>query len=164
MARVRVGGVPQLEAAAAALRLVDTAVKRETTRALRATLPRVWSPGEVLDGARSPMERAALAGTRVQASATRLRLVAGSSPTIAKGTDVPQAVEFGDPNKTFTTYQRKSRVGRSHQVRRRTQEQLPAPVRRGRIVHPALARVMPRLMSLYTQTIVRTIYEAMERR
>jgi hypothetical protein len=164
VARVTVDGTREVRAAAVALGAVDRTVKAQTTRALTAALSSVWSEPAVLARARTPMDRAALAGVRAKATATSVRLTAGTTPTIAKGTNIQQAIEFGDPSKTFETYTRKSRRGGTHQVRRRTQQQLPAPIRRGRVIHPAVAEAIPRLLSLFTQTVIRSVHEAFEGR
>jgi hypothetical protein len=55
--------------------------------------------------------------------------------------------------------------GRAYTVRnRRTQRQYQPRDRRGRVVMPAAAKVIPRLASLWVQTTVRTFYEAIEKR
>ncbi len=161
VSRVVVTGVREAEAAALALRTVDRDVKTQTTRALRAALPDIWSPANVARHARTRADRAVFNGTSVAASATRITLGAGAAPTIAPGVDLARAYEFGDPRKTVETYQRRSRKGGSHRVRRHTQNQLPPPVRRGRVVHPAAAEAVPRVVSLYVQTVIRTIYDAL---
>lgn len=87
-------------------------------------------------------------------------LVAASSRRRLSGGLVPDqdgaAQEFGtlDRNRR-TTYTRKGR-----KVTRRTRRQLPARVRSGRVVMPAVADVVPRITSLWVQQFVRLVYKA----
>ncbi|WP_036967829.1 hypothetical protein [Promicromonospora kroppenstedtii] len=159
MARVRVEGVREVTAAATALKAVDRTVKNQTARNLRSALPGIWTQDAIIGQTRTRMDRAVFNGVRVGASSSRITLQAGTSPLIRD--DIASALEFGDPAKGYTTYTERRR-GQSVHVRRRTQNQLPGPVRKGRVVHPALSAAMPRLVSLYVQTVVRTIYEAWE--
>lgn len=159
MARVRVEGIREVTAAATALRAVDRKVKNQTAANLRRTVPGIWTQDTITRQTRTRMDRAVFNGVRIGASSSRITLQAGTSPLIRD--DISSAVEFGDPAKGYTTYLER-RNGKSVRVRRRTQNQLPPPIRKGRVVHPALRSVMPRLISLYVQTVVRTIHEAWE--
>lgn len=159
MARVRIQGIREVTAAATALKAVDRKVKNQTAQNLRSTVPNIWTQATITGQTRTRMDRAVFNGVKVTASSSRITLEAGTAPMIPA--DIASAVEFGDPNKTFTTYTER-RNGKPVRVRRRTQNQLPSPIRAGRIAHPALRKVMPRLLSLYVQTVVRTIHEAWE--
>ncbi len=159
MARVRVEGVREVTAAATALKAVDRTVKNQTARNLRDVVPRIWTQDTITGQTRTRLDRAVFRGVRIGATSTRITLQAGTSPMIPA--DISSAVEFGDPNKTFETYTERRR-GQSVRVRRRTQNQLPGPIRKGRVVHPAFRSVMPRIVALYVQTVVRTIHEAWE--
>ena len=154
MARVQVRGVKEATAAAVALKAVDRQTRTQTGRALRSAVPSIWTEQLVQGATRTRTDRAAFAGVRVRATGSgRITLEAGTRPR-TEG-DITHAVEFGDPRKTYNTYSRKG-----HRVRRRTQEQLPGPIRKGRVAYPSLAKVMPRIVSLYVQTVVRTIHES----
>jgi hypothetical protein len=154
MARVQVRGIKEATAAAAALKAVDRQTRTQTGRALRSAVPSIWTEQLIQGMTRTRMDRAAFAGVRVRATGSgKITLEAGTRPRIPA--DITHAYEFGDPRKTYETYRRKGR-----QVRRRTQQQLPGPIRKGRVAYPALAKVMPRIVSLYVQTVVRTIHES----
>lgn len=159
MARVRVEGVREVTAAATALKAVDRKVKNQTAANLRRLVPSIWSQDTITGQTRTRMDRAGFNGVRVGAASSRITLQAGTSPMIPA--DISAALEFGDPNKTFETYTER-RNGKSVRVRRRTQNQLPGPIRKGRVVHVAFRNVMPRIITLYVQTVVRTIHEAWE--
>jgi len=139
------------------MRAVDADTRKRVAAELRNAGPDIWNQSVVDGFSRTRMDRAVFRGTGVRARANGISLLAATRPTIP-GLD-PAAVEFGDPDKTFETYTRSG-----SRVRRRTQEQLPGPVRKGRVVHRGFKQAIPRVVSLYVQTVVKTIYEAWEGR
>lgn len=155
MAKVKIEGIREVTVAATALKAVDRVTKNQVGRALRSAGPDIWNQSVVSRFTRTRMDSAVFRGTRVRASSTSIQLEAGTNPSIAA--DIAAAVEFGDPAKTYTTYKRQG-----HTVRRRTQEQLPGPIRKGRVVHPAFKVSIPRIASLYLATVVKTIHDAWE--
>lgn len=120
---------------------------------------RVWTEPNVMRHARSRMDRAALAGTRVRSSARSTTLRGATSPRIPVD---PGAVEFGDGRRTRETYTRRYRGGQPHPVTRDTQAQLPERNRKGRVVFREGSEAIRRLMSAYAQTIVRTLHDLVE--
>src|SRR5690606_2103530 len=103
-------------------------------------------------------------------------LVSGGNPPImraatsrrplSKGGISPDAygylAEFGGRSAEFTTYKRRSPNGGTHEVTRRTRLGLPRRSSSGRVVYPAASEAAPRMASLWVQTFVRTVYEALE--
>ena len=73
-------------------------------------------------------------------------------------------VEFGANRAEYTTYRATSTKGKTFNVRRRTKAQLPDRQKTGHAVYPAAASIIPRIASLWTQTVVRTFYELIEKR
>ena len=70
--------------------------------------------------------------------------------------------EFGAVDRgAYSTYARRG-PGKTADVKRRTRRGMPAATRRGRVVYPAWSDTAPRLVSLWVQTIVKTIHEAYE--
>lgn len=105
-------------------------------------------------------------GVRIKAGNPPAGVAAGSSRALRGG--LKPAVqwpifEFGtnDANRV-TTYDRRSKNGGTHKVTRHTTRQLPARARGGHVVYPTLRQFIPRLVSLWVQTIVRTYHEAAE--
>jgi hypothetical protein len=144
---------------AAAMEGVDTQIRADLERHVPPIAARIWTESAVLKYAETRMDRAALGGTRVRSSARSTTFTAATRPTI----DVPYwAVEFGDRNRTKTTYSRRSPRGRQHQVTRDTQAQLPARRPRGRVVYRYGVEAVRRLMSAYAQTIARTLHQTLE--
>jgi hypothetical protein len=138
-------------------------VGSEITKALGAHVPaiaaRVWSEPQVLQHARSRMDRAALAGARVRSSARSTTIRAATNPRIP----APWwALEFGDGQRTKETYRRRSQHGGTHQVTRNTQAQLPGRNRKGRVVYRYMGPAVARILAAYAETAVRTIHDAAE--
>lgn len=77
------------------------------------------------------------------------------------------SVEFGADRNQTNSYQ-SNRTSREHGRRffdvknRHTTRQLRRPNRRGYVVYPAAANIIPRIASLWAQTAARTIHEAFE--
>ncbi|KFD43153.1 hypothetical protein IU11_14015 [Cellulosimicrobium sp. MM] len=157
--KLRLRDWDQLYQRAAKMEGVDAEIRSALSRHVPSIAASVWTQPKVLQAARTRMDRAALAGTAVRASARSTTLRAATSPRIP----VPAyAVEFGDGNNTKETYTRRSPKSRTHRVTRNTQAQLPRRDRRGRVVFKYGAEAVRRLMSAYAQTIARTLHETLE--
>lgn len=159
----------ELRAATLALKAVDKDLRREMNQATRDTLNPIWR--EALAGnASTTIEQALLVkGARV-AAGNPPRMIASASkrPLNKRSTLVAdrhgRAFEFGTKDREkVQTYTRKNRGGSgSHQVTRRTRRQLPAFKPQGRVIFPAVADTMPRMVSLWASIILRKVYEAFE--
>lgn len=80
----------------------------------------------------------------------------------AKAFEISKQYEFGaSPHKI--TYQGR-RGNKTFPVRRMVTNQLPRENRKGYVVYPAAASIIPRIASLWVQTAVRTFAEALERK
>lgn len=106
-------------------------------------------------------------GTRVKAAET-ITLVAGGGTKRMSGGGTPKqlarAFEFGSQRQNnFTKYNRVSPQGKRHTVTRRTSKQLPPFRKTGYTVYPASRAATKRLAKLSAQTMVRRIYESIER-
>lgn len=157
--KIRLRDWDQVYQRAAKMDGVDQLVRRALERYVPPIAGKVWTEQSVLQHARTRMDRAALAGTRVRASARSATLTAATAPRIP-GLD-PGAVEFGDGARTYETYQGR-RGATTFRVRRRTQQQLPARARKGRVVYRYAPEAMRRLMAAYSQTILRTLSDVLE--
>lgn len=165
--RVRVDGVRDAVAASYALRRVDTELRREMTRNIRTVVNPIWR-GAVRARGRRPVDDAVLVkGTRVNAGA-RPALVAASSRRPLRGGLIPRddwhGFEFGRTSDRVETYTRPSPNGGRHTVTRHTMRQLPPRYANGRVLYKAVAEVGPRIFSLWAQTAIRTVFDALEGR
>lgn len=103
--------------------------------------------------------RVAVSDQNVQLQSARIgkALSGGLKPSELAG-----GAEFGANRDETTTYQGKSRKGRSYSVTRHTKRQLPSRNTNGRVVHPAARNSIPRFASLWIQTAARTIYDLLD--
>jgi hypothetical protein len=104
---------------------------------------------------------------RVAASNQNVRLSAATvGRPLAGGLDPKRearAVEFGASKDHRATYTATSTRGRRFTVtNRHTARQLPRRNPKGHTFYPAVAQIVPRIASLWVQTVVRTLAEAFE--
>lgn len=140
----------------AAPREIRNAINRDT----RTVMNPVWR-SLVASKARSRFDSQMLArGARIKAGNPPAAVAATSKRAVSGGL-VPaekwHAAEFGADRSKVETYTRKSPNGGTHKVTRHTARQLPARVKRGRVVYAAVAEIAPRAVSLWAHIIVRRI-------
>lgn len=119
--------------------------------------------------ATTALEQTVLVRTaRATVSNQNIKLRAGGSSRKLRGGLVPKrdahAVEFGGDHNARTTYVARSKNGLTFRVTRRTRRQLKPRRRSGYVFFPTVADLTPRILSLWVQTAVRTLAEAVERR
>jgi hypothetical protein len=137
----------------------------EVNKSLGAYVPRfaddIWNSQGALKYATTRLERGALAGAKVDASASKVTMQGGTSPSV-KG--IRPQVDFGTKDKSrTTTYTRRSVKGLQHQVTRRTRAQLPDYRKQGAL-YRSMKESERRFSSLIVQTIVRTLHDVLERK
>lgn len=119
-----------------------------------------WQEG-LRDRAVSRLDDKVLVRTaRVQVRDTNVVLRSGA---VGKLKTLTAPVEFGVSRDWVTTYQGR-RGSKRFPVTRHTVRQLPTRRPKGRVVYPTAANLIPRFASLWVQTIIRTFYEALERK
>lgn len=141
---------------------------RDTKKALRAHLRPMalaaWKQAAA-QHADTRLEHRMLVDTaRARVSDQNVRLTSASVGRSLAGGLKPSAgwaaVEFGaNPSRRTVSSQRK---GTPYKSTRNTTAQLRRPNRRGYVVYPAAAAVIPRILAMYVQTYVRGIHEALE--
>lgn len=160
-----VGRAPAaIRAAVLALKAADRGLRSEINKATRTTMTPVWKDLISTRARTSQSKKVLNAGVRIKAGNPPAGVAASSKRKLRGGlvpADSWQAIEFGAPDKV-TTYTRKSRNGGTHEVTRHTTRQLPTRAPKGHVVYPAVKAFVPRLVSLWVQTIVRTYYDAAE--
>lgn len=162
---------PLLLGAVLALKSCGKVIRKQIADQTRGEMNTPWREAVATHAGGSRMDNRVFgAGARV-AAGNPARLVAASSKrALRRGPNgfVPntygRALEFpGNVNQAKkSSYTRRYQGGASHQVKRRTLTGFPAAKRGGRVVYPAVAEVMPRMVSMWVQIIVRNIYEATE--
>lgn len=163
---VKVSGIDEAVAASYALRRSDAELRREMTGNIRSVVNPMWQ-GAVRERGRRRVDEAVLTkGARVVAGA-RPSLVAASSSRELAGGLVPrddwQAFEFGATSDAETTYSRRTRSGGRASVTRHTRRQLPPRYASGRVLYKAVGAIGGRVFSLWAQTAIRTVFEALEK-
>lgn len=161
-------GQPELRAASIALKRVDRSLRSEINAAMRQQGNAIWR-GEAEGRRVNALDGAILTkGARIAAGNPPVAIAASSKRPIGRSRRlVPdqtwQAWEFGAEGRDlYTTYDRKSQNGGTHQVRRRTARQLPPRYRKGRVLYPAVERSAPRLAALFVKLVVSKVMDAID--
>jgi hypothetical protein len=142
--RISVFESKELQAARLALGTLDREWRKEVRNRLKPMVDPVWREA-VRANTQSRQDVVVLSDTaRVAVSDQTVTLKsAGVGRSLSGGarpSELARAVEFGSVH----------------------HRNLPARNVKGRVVYPAAARVIPRIVSLMVQTIIRTTYEAFE--
>lgn len=165
---LRVSDDARLLAVARGLKLVDRDVRNQINRSTRASLKPMWQEEVQRKLAGKDTFTRAMAGKGLVQGGNPPVLRAYTSRRALKGGGglVPDVhaylAEFGGRSTLYSRYRRRSENGGTHIVARRTMLGLPQPIRSGRVAYPAAAEVAPRAASLWVQTFVRAVYDAVE--
>ena len=141
------------------MRTLPTSVKREVGKATKVAARPIWSD-VIKEFGRTRLQQAALVKTAqvgVNARAGVL-LKAGGKGRLKSGTPIAQVTKIAaygsNPNREV---KQRSRSGKVYT--RKIGHGFP----RGAVVHEAAGAALPRIASLYVQTTVRTVHEALEK-
>jgi hypothetical protein len=154
--RIDARGVHELRVIAVLLQQLDTHTRRAIRAFTKSALVTPWLSA-IQQRASTVLEQRVIAATanvktsdqniRIESAAKGRRLSGGLNPKVHY-----PAIEFGGDRNSVTTYRRKG-----HTVSRRASRQLRPRNSRGYVFYPAAAEMIPRLASLWAQTVVRTI-------
>ncbi|WIB64368.1 hypothetical protein [Curtobacterium sp. MCBD17_040] len=164
---ISVEGSEDLKKVVTALQVVDSNVAKAIRQYTQAEMAPEWRKG-LAERAHSLVETKALVDTsRVKVSNQNVSLTSatvkggpwrgGFDPRVDFG-----AVEFGANREQEATYFRRTRKGSRARVTRHTARQFKTPFRNGRVVWPEAKAEIPRYASLWVQTVLRTIHDALE--
>jgi len=162
-----VHSLAEFKGAALALKAAPREIRNDINRTVRAEGSDWWKQA-IAARATSKMDKLVLAkGARIQPGNPARAVAASSRRPLADGlvpdTDA-RAWEFGTTQPEHQdSYTRRSRGG-THKVTRHVKRQLPRATNRGRVVYPAWADTAPRLVAMWTQVIVRKLYESIDRK
>lgn len=160
---------PQLLAAILALKGMDRTLRKEVYAATRTELVPAWR--EVLNlNVRTDLERRVLiaGGARVDAHPEGVRMRAATSTRAMKGGGgaspalIGHAVEWGATPRVAKIDARRRDTGKSYTYSRKINTQLPLRRRSGGPAMDTVAEMAPRWVSLWVQTIIRTMLDAVE--
>lgn len=166
--RISVYSSKELQAIIVAMKALD----RDTAKQIRAQTKKVVAPAwqkAVAENAASRLESRVLVNTaRVRVTDQNVTLTSATIGRKLSGGLLPSrdyfAAEFGADQSKKTTYQATSKKGKRYSVTRRTTQQLRPRKQSGYVVYPAIAEIIPRIAALWTQTTVRGLHEAFEKR
>lgn len=166
--RISVLNSRELQETIQLLKRVDKDIAREIRQRSKDVIAPAWDRA-VAENVKRRVEARVLANTsRVAISNQNVTLKSATvGRKLSGGLDIKnqwQVIEFGGRKNEKRPYEAKSRKGHAYTVRRNTTKQLRPINRKGWVVYPAAARVIPRIAALWTQTTVRTFMEAIERK
>lgn len=163
--RITVFGSKELQAVILALKTLDRDTRAEIRKHTKTMASTEW--GQTLtEHASTKLEHAVLARTgRARVSDQNVTLTSATVGRALKGGLQPKrdaaAVEFG-ADAQVVPYTATSRTGTRYEVRRNTRAQLRPRNRKGYVVYPSAASIIPRIASLWIQTTARTIFDKLE--
>jgi hypothetical protein len=157
-----VGGSRELQATVLALKQMDSTVRKEIYKHTRAQLVPEWREALATEATTLLEQKVILGGTRVELGAEKVTLKAAQSTRKLSGGGSPQrlaaAVEFGAETRKGTA----TRGGTTYT--RTLNSAFKGRRRQGYVAWPTAAKLAPRFASLWVQTCIRTMYEAVEGR
>lgn len=165
---LRVGDDSRLDAVVLGLKLVERDVRNQVNRSTRSALKPIWQQemAKKLAGKDVFTTRMLGKGLVQGGNPPVMRAATSRRPLKGGGGLIPDVhgylAEFGGRSTLFSRYQRRSENGGTHTVARRTMLGLPPTIRAGRVAYPAAAETAPRMASLWVQTFVRAVYDAIE--
>lgn len=147
------------------LRNLDRDTKRHLRQSLKSMVLDAWK-NELARHAGTRLEQRVLVDTgRARVSDQNVRLTSASLSRSLSGGLKPSLhygpVEFGG-DKQMQREQVTSTRGKQFTRTRDVHAPFKKPNRRGNVVYPAAANVIPRVLAMYVQTYVRAIHEALE--
>ncbi|MFT3832879.1 MAG: hypothetical protein QM711_06100 [Micropruina sp.] len=162
MLSVKVGNAPaSLRASVLAVKAANSDIRRTINQRMRATMNPVWRQ-RVLAGAHGGMEARMLTpGTRIAAGNPPALVAASGNRKIGRLTPNKHAAgwEFGASD---AVRRQSSGRGPNKTYSRHVMRHLPPRNRKGRVVYPAAAEVLPRVASFWAQSAIKTFLDAVE--
>lgn len=150
----------ELQAALLAIASVGKEIQAQLRRHTKRVAEPEWQKG-LAERASSKLDHKVLVKTaRVQVRDTNVVLRSGAT---GKLKDITRPVEFGADRNQVKTYKGR-RGSKRFNVKRHTARQLGWRRKGGRVVWPTAEDMIPRMVSLWVQTTVRTFHEALEKR
>lgn len=148
------------------LRTLDRDTKRHLRQSLKDMVLTAWQT-ELAKHASTPLESRVLAATgRARISDQNVRLTSASlSRSLSGGLKPSESygpVEFGADPRPAAKERVTNRKGTTFTRYRDPNRPFKKPNRRGYVVYPSAANVIPRVFAMYVQTFVRGIHEALE--
>lgn len=166
MLRIDVRSSRELQALILSVRQANKDVQRQIRQRTKPILQTEWKKALAEQAMTNVEHRVLVDSARVTVSNQNVKLKSAQLAKRLSGgariNEIFGAVEFGAGQELYVEYTG-NRRGKSFPVKRRVHQQFRHYKRRGYVVYPAAAQIIPRLASLWVQTAVRTFHEALER-
>lgn len=150
----------EMQAALLALRTVPREIRAQVRKYTRQMVLPEWKKGLESRAVSRLDQKVLVKSSSAQVRDTNVVLRSGAK---GKLKDITKAVEFGADREKTNSYQGRSPKGKRYPVSRRTARQLAWRREEGRVVYPTANELIPRIASLWVQTIIKTFYEALEK-
>lgn len=148
---------PVLTALIQTLATLPAEINKEIRARAKGVIVPEWKKGLA---ERAPAERVfhdrLVAPSTAYVSDRNVKLIGGANGKF------PRETEFGAYRENFTTYTNR-RGATSFKTTRRTQRQFWHFTKTGRVVWPTASDMIPRILSFWAQTTIRTIHEHIEK-
>jgi len=155
----------ELRAILAALKNADREIQKQIRTQTKQAIVPEWQRALAREASTVPQSKVLVQTATATVSNQNIKLTAATKGRRLSGGLLPRegfgGFEFGAKVRQ-STYTQRSPKGRPYRVTRRTGKQFPAYNARGRVFYPAVKRIVPRVASLWAQTTVRVIAEALE--
>lgn len=166
MLRVSAYSSRELLAVLRGLRNLDRETKKHLRRNLKQIAEQAWKQALAQHADTRLEHRVLVDSGRVRVSDQNVRLTSASLSRSLSGGLKPSEnygpVEFGASPRPGASERAMSRRGREFERNRDPNRPFKAPNRKGYVVYPAAASIIPRILAMYVQTFVRAIHEALE--
>ncbi|MGA1838464.1 hypothetical protein VD659_16215 [Herbiconiux sp. 11R-BC] len=125
-----------------------------------------WNKGLAEHASTRLEHKALVASSRVSVSNQNIKLKSASLQGKLSGglkpADTWYAIEYGADVAKKTTYEATSKNGKKYSVTRRTSAQLRPRRRGGYVIEPTVTDLLPRIASLWVQTVIRRFMDGIE--
>lgn len=148
----------ELQAAILAIASVAKNIQKEIRTRTKAMIEPEWQKA-LAQRAQTRLDHAVLVrSARVTVRNTNVVLRSGA---VGKMKKLTGPVEFGGDQNKVKSYTGRSPKGKRYTIKRHTARQMPKRYRDGRVVYPTAKEMIPRLASLWVQTVIKTFYESL---
>lgn len=161
-------GPAELRGAILAMKRADREIRGQVSQDLRSVMSPEWTSTLAQHLTGIPQERVIMAGARIGPGNPPVIYAANSKRRVGRAlipTSMWQAWEYGAATHKPTTYDRRNRkASGTHKVTRDTHAGLPAYRKNGRVIGPAVAKILPRVCAFWAQSVVRAFMDAADQK
>lgn len=166
MFRIDINGSAELQAILLAVKASERNIKKAIRQQTKKVVDPEWKRSLAEHGNDLVEHKVLVATGTTLISDQNVKLRAATKGRKLRGGLDPKTqyyvAEYGGDRDKKTTYDAKSRKGKTYKVTRHTARQLRPRNKQGYVFGPAVAQMVPRVAALWTQTVVKVMAEALE--